>query len=85
MGFPREAVACDRRGLLRDPILSPGSVNAVPGRETVGPPIVGPGMNGEALLILAGNVEAWFDQTSGGIDYDPNLGTLTLFRTRKPG
>ena len=42
-------------------------------------------MNGEALLILAGNVEAWFDQTSGGIDYDPNLGTLTLFRTRKPG
>jgi len=31
----------------------------------------GPGMNSEALLILAGNVEAWFYQTLGGIHYDP--------------
>ncbi len=31
----------------------------------------GPGMNSEALLILAGNVEAWFYQTLGGINYDP--------------
>jgi len=31
----------------------------------------GPGMNSEALLILAGNVEAWFYQTLAGINYDP--------------
>ena len=31
----------------------------------------GPGMNSEALLILAGNVEAWFYQTLSGINYDP--------------
>jgi len=31
----------------------------------------GPGMNSEALLILAGNVEAWFYQALAGINYDP--------------
>ncbi|BDI31001.1 hydrolase [Capsulimonas corticalis] len=30
-----------------------------------------PGMNSEALLIQAGNVDAWFYQTLGGIQYDP--------------
>lgn len=30
-----------------------------------------PGMNSEALLIQAGNADAWFYQTLGGIDYDP--------------
>ncbi|MCW3058885.1 MAG: inverting alpha-L-rhamnosidase [Capsulimonas sp.] len=30
-----------------------------------------PGMNSEALLIQAGNVDAWFYQTLGGIHYDP--------------
>ena len=30
-----------------------------------------PGMNSEALLIQAGNVDAWFYQTLGGINYDP--------------
>lgn len=30
----------------------------------------GPGMNSEALLILAGNVDAWFYQTLAGINYD---------------
>jgi alpha-L-rhamnosidase len=31
----------------------------------------GPGMNSEGLLILAGNVEAWFYQTLTGINHDP--------------
>ena len=31
----------------------------------------GPGMNSEALLMLSGNLEAWFYQTLGGINYDP--------------
>jgi len=30
-----------------------------------------PGMNSEALLIQAGNVDAWFYQTLAGIHYDP--------------
>ena len=30
-----------------------------------------PGMNSESLLIQAGNVDAWFYQTLGGIHYDP--------------
>ena len=30
-----------------------------------------PGMNSEALLIQAGNLDAWFYQTLGGINYDP--------------
>lgn len=30
-----------------------------------------PGMNSEALLIQAGNVDAWFYQTLAGINYDP--------------
>ena len=30
-----------------------------------------PGMNSEALLILSGNLEAWFYQTLAGINYDP--------------
>jgi alpha-L-rhamnosidase len=30
-----------------------------------------PGMNSEALLILAGNLNAWFYQTLAGIQYDP--------------
>lgn len=30
-----------------------------------------PGMNGESQLILAGNLAAWFYQTLGGINYDP--------------
>ena len=30
----------------------------------------GPGMNSEALLILAGNLDAWFYQTLAGINYD---------------
>lgn len=30
-----------------------------------------PGMNGESQLILAGNLQAWFYQTLGGINYDP--------------
>ncbi len=30
-----------------------------------------PGMNSEALLMLAGNLEAWFYQTLAGINYDP--------------
>ena len=30
-----------------------------------------PGMNSEALLIQAGNVDAWLYQTLGGIHYDP--------------
>jgi alpha-L-rhamnosidase len=29
-----------------------------------------PGMNSQALLIQAGNVDAWFYQTMGGINYD---------------
>ena len=33
----------------------------------------GPGMNSEALLILAGNLEAWFYQALGGLNYDPKL------------
>ncbi len=32
----------------------------------------GPGMNSEALLILAGNLEAWFYQSLAGINYDAN-------------
>jgi alpha-L-rhamnosidase len=31
-----------------------------------------PGMNSESLLIQAGNVDAWFYQTLGGINYDPS-------------
>ncbi len=31
-----------------------------------------PGMNGESQLILAGNLQAWFYQTLGGINYDPD-------------
>ena len=31
----------------------------------------GNGMNSEALLILAGNLDAWFYQTLAGINYDP--------------
>ena len=31
----------------------------------------GSGMNSEALLILAGNLDAWFYQTLGGINNDP--------------
>ena len=31
----------------------------------------GPGMNSEALLIQAGNVDSWFYQTLAGINYDP--------------
>jgi alpha-L-rhamnosidase len=31
----------------------------------------GPGMNSEALLVLAGNLEAWFYQTLAGINHDP--------------
>jgi len=31
----------------------------------------GPGMNSEGLLILAGNLEAWFYQTLAGINHDP--------------
>lgn len=31
----------------------------------------GPGMNSEGLLILAGNLDAWFYQTLGGIRHDP--------------
>ena len=31
----------------------------------------GPGMNSEGLLILAGNLEAWFYQTLAGINNDP--------------
>lgn len=31
----------------------------------------GPGMNSEALLILAGNLDAWFYRTLAGINYDP--------------
>ncbi len=30
-----------------------------------------PGMNSEALLIQAGNLDAWFYQTLGGINHDP--------------
>jgi alpha-L-rhamnosidase len=30
-----------------------------------------PGMNSEALLIQAGNLDAWFYQTLAGINYDP--------------
>ena len=30
----------------------------------------GPGMNGESQKILSGNLEAWFYQTLGGINYD---------------
>ena len=30
-----------------------------------------PGMNSESLLILAGNLNAWFYQTLAGIQYDP--------------
>ena len=30
-----------------------------------------PGMNGESQLILAGNLGAWFHQTLGGINADP--------------
>jgi len=30
----------------------------------------GPGMNSEALLMLSGNLEAWFYQTLAGINYD---------------
>ena len=30
-----------------------------------------PGMNSEALLILAGNLDAWFYRSLAGIDYDP--------------
>ena len=30
-----------------------------------------PGMNSEALLIKAGNTDAWFYQTLAGINYDP--------------
>jgi alpha-L-rhamnosidase len=29
------------------------------------------GMNGESQKILSGNLEAWFYQTLGGINYDP--------------
>jgi alpha-L-rhamnosidase len=29
-----------------------------------------PGMNSESLLILAGNLDAWFYQTLAGINYD---------------
>ena len=32
-----------------------------------------PDMNDEALLILSGNLEAWFYQALGGINYDPDL------------
>ena len=32
-----------------------------------------PGMNSEALLILAGNLDAWFYQTLAGINYDNAL------------
>jgi alpha-L-rhamnosidase len=32
----------------------------------------GPGMNSEALLILAGNLDAWFYQTLAGIRPDPS-------------
>ena len=32
----------------------------------------GPGMNSEALLVLAGNLEAWFYQTLAGINHDPD-------------
>src|SRR5690606_33651725 len=32
-----------------------------------------PTMNSEALLLLAGNLEAWFYQTLAGIQYDVNL------------
>jgi alpha-L-rhamnosidase len=32
----------------------------------------GPDMNGEALLILSGNLEAWFYQTLAVINYDPD-------------
>jgi len=31
----------------------------------------GNGMNSEALMILAGNLDAWFYQTLAGINYDP--------------
>ena len=31
----------------------------------------GNGMNSEALLILSGNLDAWFYQTLAGINYDP--------------
>ena len=31
----------------------------------------GAGMNSEALLILSGNLDAWFYQTLAGINYDP--------------
>jgi alpha-L-rhamnosidase len=31
----------------------------------------GPGMNSEALLILAGNLDAWFYRSLAGINYDP--------------
>ena len=31
----------------------------------------GPGMNSEALLILAGNLDAWFYRTLAGINFDP--------------
>ena len=33
----------------------------------------GPGMNSEALLILAGNLDAWFYRTLGGIQCDPEI------------
>ena len=33
----------------------------------------GGGMNSEALLILSGNLDAWFYQTIAGINYDPEM------------
>jgi alpha-L-rhamnosidase len=47
----------------------------------------GPGMNSEALLILAGNVEAWFYQTLGGINADPEHPGFkhTIIRPRPTG
>ncbi len=33
----------------------------------------GPGMNSEGLLMLAGNLEAWFYQTLAGINYDRSV------------
>jgi len=46
-----------------------------------------PGMNSEALLIQAGNLDAWFYQTLAGINYDREMPGFKhiIIRPRPPG
>ena len=46
-----------------------------------------PGMNSEALLIQAGNLDAWFYQTLAGINYDPSQPGFKhiIIRPQPPG